>query len=64
MHGNTRRANVQIIPADITPNHKNIAIYCRVSTLYESQEESLQAQKAGSTEMIHRNPDWTLAALV
>lgn len=56
----SRNRTVIRIPAIVPPNHRDIAIYCRVSTLYEVQEESLRNQKFGLTEVINRNPDWSL----
>ncbi|MEW8994437.1 recombinase family protein [Clostridium sp.] len=54
-----RRKNVRLIPAS-RPNQKRVAIYCRVSTMRGSQEESLEAQKSGLQNMVKDNPNWTL----
>jgi predicted site-specific integrase-resolvase len=43
MMNNSLKPKVMYIPAKIEPN-KSVAIYCRVSTNHNSQEESLEAQ--------------------
>ena len=40
---NNRRRNVEVRPS-IVRNDKRVAIYCRVSTLSDIQEESLKAR--------------------
>lgn len=51
---------VKRIPARHESQKKNVAAYCRVSTLSESQEESFETQKDYYTRHIKSNPDWTL----
>lgn len=51
---------VQRIPARHEGQKKNVAAYCRVSTLSETQEESFETQKDYYTRHIMGNPDWTL----
>ena len=55
-----RNRKVIRIPAIISPNHRNVAIYCRVSTSEESQRDSLDNQVKGLTEIVRQNEDWTL----
>lgn len=43
MVDNSLKPKVMYIPAKIERN-KRVAIYCRVSTNHDSQEESLEAQ--------------------
>jgi len=50
---------VMYIPAKIEPN-KRVAIYCRVSTNHDSQEESLEAQIEGLKQIVKNNPKWSL----
>lgn len=59
MMENNRRPNVRVIPARVR-TEKRVAIYCRVSTTKDSQEESLAAQKYGLQQIVKNNPDWTL----
>ena len=59
----SRNRKVELIPAIVLPNHKNVAIYCRVSTPYEIQEGSLDNQKNGLSEKVRNNPDWTLVRI-
>ncbi len=58
---NNRRSNrsIRFIPATIS-NQKRVAIYCRVSTIRGSQEESLEAQKNGLQKVVNDNPNWIL----
>ena len=54
--------NVKIhrIPARHECQQRNVAAYCRVSTLSEAQEESFETQKDYYTRYIMSNPNWTL----
>ena len=61
--GKSRNRKITFIPAVVSPNHKNVAIYCRVSTAYETQEGSLDNQKIGLSEKVRNNPDWTLVRI-
>lgn len=40
-----------------------VAAYCRVSTTYESQKSSIEAQKNHYREYIHNQPDWIFAGI-
>ena len=40
-----------------------VAAYCRVSTDYEEQASSYQTQIEHYTDLIEKNPDWTLAGI-
>ena len=42
---------------------KRVAAYCRVSTLLESQEDSLEVQARYYTAYIEANPDWEYAGI-
>lgn len=55
-----RNRRVKIIPAIISLNHRNVAIYCRVSTQEDSQQNSLDNQVQGLKEIVRQNEDWTL----
>lgn len=55
MVNNSLNPKVTYIPAKITPN-KMVAIYCRVSTKNDSQEESLGAQIEGLKQIVKNNP--------
>lgn len=57
---NNRGRNVRFIPAKIR-TEKRVAIYCRVSTRSNSQEESLEAQKYGLQQVVKNNPNWRLS---
>ena len=50
---------------DLSENNRNnklrVAAYCRVSTLLESQQSSISAQKLHYIDYIASNPDWELA---
>ncbi|WP_297418884.1 recombinase family protein [Clostridium sp.] len=59
MVNNSLNPRVIYIPAKIAPN-KRIAIYCRVSTNHDSQEESLEAQIEGLKQIVKNNPKWNL----
>lgn len=50
---------VSIIPVTRQPR-KKVAIYCRVSTTYESQDESLEIQVKTLKQHVAYNPDWEL----
>ena len=43
--------------------YKNIAVYCRVSTLQEIQHNSLEAQRSYYTKYIERHPEWRLVEM-
>lgn len=58
-----RNRRIEFIPAIVSPNHKNVAIYCRVSTSNETQENSLDNQVKGLTEIVRQNEDWTLVRI-
>ena len=40
-----------------------VASYCRVSTDFEEQETSYEAQVTHYTEYIQKNPDWELVGI-
>jgi site-specific DNA recombinase len=40
-----------------------IAVYCRVSTKLEEQEESLETQRAAYTDLISLRSDWELVGI-
>lgn len=40
-----------------------VAVYCRVSTNYESQKSSLELQKGHYQKFISEQPDWTLVGI-
>lgn len=56
MVNNSLNPRVMYIPAKIKPN-KNVAIYCRVSTNHDSQEESLEEQVEGLKLIVKNNPN-------
>ncbi len=53
------KPKITVIPAARQPE-KWVAIYCRVSTAYESQEESLDIQIATLKQVVAYNPKWKL----
>ena len=62
--------NVQVIPKKEKPrpgdkefNPKRVAAYCRVSTLQEQQETSIQAQQQHYNELSEQTPDWVNAGV-
>ncbi|SCY13375.1 recombinase family protein [Butyrivibrio sp. INlla14] len=62
--------NVQVIPKKEKPKPgdkefkpKRVAAYCRVSTLQEQQETSIQAQQQYYNELIEQRPDWVNAGV-
>lgn len=59
MVNNSLNPKVTYIPAKIEPN-KRVAIYCRVSTNHNSQEESPEAQIEGLKLIVKSNPKWSL----
>lgn len=59
MVNNSLNPRVMYIPAKVKPN-KNVAIYCRVSTNHNSQEESLEEQVEGLELIVKNNPNWSL----
>lgn len=44
-------------------NKKRVAAYCRVSTLLEAQQDSLENQTAYYTKKIQTNPEWEFAGI-
>lgn len=54
-----RTRKITVIPAKIRTD-KRVAIYCRVSTHKDSQEESLEAQKSRLQQVVQNTPGWTL----
>lgn len=55
---------VRKIAADISERKKRkVAAYCRVSTLMESQEDSLESQCLYYEQLISSNPDWESAGI-
>ena len=44
-------------------NRVRVAAYCRVSTLFEQQESSFEAQKSYYTNLINTNEKWTMAGI-
>lgn len=59
MENEKAKPQITVIPAAPRPE-KRIAIYCRVSTEYESQEESLEIQVAALKQVVAYNPKWRL----
>ena len=55
----TPKTKVMLIPAAVRP-FKKVAIYCRVSTTHESQEESLGIQIKTLKQIVANNPKWKL----
>ena len=59
-------AGVEVIPRDKKYEQKGdddeklVGPYCRVSTLQESQEDSLSMQQAYYTEYVNKHPNWKL----
>ena len=59
-------AGVEVIPRDKKyeqrgdDDEKLVGPYCRVSTLQESQEDSLSMQQAYYTEYVNKHPNWKL----
>ena len=51
--------SIRVIPPKVR-TEKRVAIYCRVSTTKDSQEESLAAQKYGLEQIVKNTPNWTL----
>lgn len=45
------------------PPTKRVAVYARVSTMKDTQENSLQSQQEYFTEYIQRHPDWVFAGM-
>lgn len=52
-----------IEPTIKAASSKRVAAYCRVSTLDEEQNHSLQTQIAHYTNLIHETPDWEFAGV-
>ena len=55
-----RNRKVTIIPAIVSPNRRKVAIYCRVSTQQDLQQNSLKNQVEGLKEIVRQNKDWAL----
>lgn len=51
------------IPAQRENKKKRIAVYCRVSTKLEEQEDSLEAQQEAYTNLISMRSDWELVGI-
>jgi site-specific DNA recombinase len=51
------------IPAQRENRKTRIAVYCRVSTKLEEQEESLETQRAAYTDLISLRSDWELVGV-
>ena len=51
------------IPAKRENKKVRVAVYCRVSTKREEQEDSLEAQQAAYTELISLRSDWELVGV-
>ncbi len=51
------------IPAKRPDTKTRVAVYCRVSTIQDVQEDSLETQKAYYTSLISSRPDWILAGV-
>ena len=45
------------------PPTKRVAVYARVSTMKDAQENSLQSQQEYFTEYIQRHPGWVFAGM-
>jgi site-specific DNA recombinase len=50
---------IRLIPATVK-RLKRVSIYCRVSTMQKSQEESLDNQITGLKQMVAYDPNWEL----
>jgi len=53
------KTKITVIPA-ATRQLNKVAIYCRVSTTHESQEESLEIQIKLLKQIVESNPNWIL----
>ena len=51
------------IPAQRENQKTRIAVYCRVSTKMEEQEDSLETQQAAYTDLISMRSDWELVGI-
>ena len=51
------------IPAKRPDTKSKVAVYCRVSTTHEEQEDSLEMQRDYYTSLISGRPDWILAGV-
>lgn len=51
------------IPAKRPDTKSKVAVYCRVSTTHDAQEDSLEMQRDYYTSLISERPDWTLAGV-
>lgn len=45
------------------PPTKQVAVYARISTMKDAQENSLQSQQEYFTEYIQRHPGWVFAGM-
>ncbi len=51
------------IPAQRENKKTRIAVYCRVSTKMEEQEDSLETQREAYTDLISLRSDWELVGI-
>lgn len=51
------------VPKKESKKELRVAAYCRVSTTYESQKSSIEAQENHYREYIHNQPDWIFAGI-
>lgn len=58
-----RKKNVRSIAAAAEKRLLKAAAYCRVSTLMESQETSISAQRRHYDQLIRSHPEWELAGI-
>ena len=54
---------VRIIPRTRDLRKKRVAAYCRVSTIKQDQENSLETQRSYYTAYIRSHPDWEFAGI-
>ena len=59
MSTETPQKKIRFIPATMQL-YKKVAIYCRVSTMHESQDESLEIQIKTLKQIVAANPGWIL----
>ena len=57
----TRIPEAQRIP--VKGQQLRVAAYCRVSTIHEEQQQSLEAQISYYTNYIQNHPNWVLVAV-
>ena len=58
----TRIPEAQRIP--VKGQQLRVAAYCRVSTIHEEQQQSLEAQISYYTNYIQNHPNWVLVAVL